>query len=1075
MTKLMHLLMLMFSLLILSCGGGGSGSSSSSPGGPTIPPTPAPVTYMKVIGVQPQDGANDVGYDSSISIDFDKSISVDNLINLDAPIGKLLINRGLNVYEILESGEYRKMETDSEIEALTLARLESGNFLLSADTEDGSDNDYVLSYFLSPSLIVNVLSISTLRGKRFQFTRQEMQAVGLFDQNVIEVRDSQGDLVRGSLLDSAFREIEFIPYMYFQYDESYTLIVKNQILSTQGQNLEEDFNSSFTIESIPERTFTTTSPTGASANPLGSAFFSVNYELYTNNDFVDAIEFKDISNPDSPVDIPFEVSLSGNQRDVTITPLAREGTDSPYLLFGTKYQITVDGLKLIGKIGPAEGVSLNETRIWEFTTAEPELIFSSFRNGNNIDVDNNIVVEFNFPVSPEELASNFFLKATENNEEFTFAVESLGPGRLRINPDRKLRYNSQHEVFISNDLRSNLGEDVGLVEDIQYTFNTEEKEIDSTWPQNSDSGIGFNPEITLQFNFPTVNNPRNFITIRRVPGQGGAIDNSLRPAITRTNSGSKLSIQTQKNGSNFSYQALDYVEIEIDSGIAGDDTGGFQGYSFGFTIDSDDIDVVLITPLNSFLVSVDETVFSITLDRIIDRNSGRGEDPLTVYYTCENGLSGYIDSSQSFSWNFDNTNKETTISWAPYSFDLPDDGYLESGCEHEISINPDLETNNGGLFSASTNLDYYFDTDYLEILSYELDYSYDDRVSTDTDISIEFSDNIKFGYSDSVFELIEFNNNGADYEISFWDSKFLDEIDIDPTSDLEYGTDYQFTIYDSPQYSFQDPIRADSGERLLGTEFIEFRTENMPIEVTGVSPTGFTFVTENIYLDTNFNYDQWKDAGYPEITFEIEVDFNWDDGSAQQEFLLEGFDYDVYFDGYEIEIALYENLRYSADYYVTVDFDFIDGEYFEYKWDFYTESGTNFLSAPSNNEAVKKTIANYSKLVRQTLTRKKLRPGKSAIATRMISPKKAKAMSKIGKKSAIKKKGSGGKTDSTIVTRYKVPKALRVPRKLKASRRNSINGNVQEIDYSSFKSTNRSEKQREVKAKKMSSKKRDLR
>ncbi|MEC9282039.1 MAG: Ig-like domain-containing protein [Bdellovibrionota bacterium] len=949
--------------LFIGCSGGGGDSKPS-------------ITYLKITSVKPENLATDVYFDEDIVLNFSEGINTAAFVNSDALLGNLILSKNLTV--VLLEGFVEL--SDTEIKALTYADIQTGDYILTLDASDESFKEPITSAELNERSMDRTLVLKSAT-REIVFSHKELKDTGLFDQNMIQLKDSSGALVKGRLIQQSGNRIQYEPYEYLDYEQTYTLSVSSLLKSTLNHSLQSSFSSSFTIEAQPPIVYSANLPSGIDNNPLQDVRVEVSYVLYDDIDLNAAIKVFETTKNQDGEDVETELfdltrRFSSDKKAILVS---REN----YWQHNKNYIVRVNGNELLGSVGNSGTVKVGEALEWDFETSVPKVILASPTGSKESPetVDINVVIGFNYPVSHSVIKQNVVITDEWGNSfDYDITDSSTVVGRYILEPKYLFFYLTDHKVKISKETYSSIDASVSLSEDYSFDFSTEPKKLLSLSPYDDQTGVLEDQEIVLRFNFPVDTDPREHIKIYEDT-------NSEPSSFSYRLSGDKKTLtlwMTDLSGSSrdflFNTEVLVTVDKEIAIGDYDSDIGGLEDFSYNFSVKNQILNIISSVPADGeTLVPVDEDLISVTFNHAIYVPESVSS-PFTVSYDC-NGYSGILDDSDGVF-----TIGTSTIYFDPFDSRLPDsDSYWLSGCVHEIFIDERIEGTNRQLFETSSNIYLWFETDFLDVDEIRVEFAYNDRVRVDSEFEVDFSHNIRSNYSlDESFELLKWGYSTT----YFYDSSYGDEVTIRPSSDLDFGEDYELWVYRQSSYpSLYAPIRSTGGERLLTDHYYSFRTENMPLEVVDYYPYGdYVDVYSDLYLSTNFKE---SDQGYPEdVEISIEA-YYWDsEYESYRTYDYSWYDYDVYISAYDIDVTFDETLFSDADYDIEVLFRFEDGEEIVYSWDFHTEEYTDA----------------YSSLIAQSATESKTTSSEKAKQSSRVSREKANASSRQAIRTKLKAK-----------------------------------------------------------------------
>lgn len=914
-------------LVIASCGGGGGGGGTGGGNNGGTPPPPPP-TYLKVTSVTPQNGQTDVRFDAPIHLNFSEQVDASTFVNTDAKIGSLMLEKGLAV---LNKEDFTQL-SDTEVKNLSLDSLATGDYIVTSNPEDTQSNDPVIGFEINHSSQSRTLVLSTLTAKEIVFSHRELKETGLFEQNMIVVKDQDGEALKGRLVsDLVLKRVEFRPYGYLDYESTYTITVNKNLTSTLNHSLQQAYTSSFTVEDLPPVEYVSNTPTGVDNNPLNDVVIEVNFNLDSDVDLASAIQVYEVINENNETREEIQVTskvLSQNKREIRIS---RDG----FWKHNAKYRVKVTGEYLTGTAGNSGPLSLATKDLdWSFETSAPKLVYKypTLTDGERV-VGTLFYVGFNFPVNASELQNKVSL-SDENGNLYAFSVAPSNQvtGRYILSPSQNLPYNETMTVNVASELQSSLDPSVKTTSAYSFQFKTEKKRIDSLDPYDGERGVLATTNINISFNFPIEVDPTDYIKLTQIHD---GITTPLDYQYSYSDGNKSIQLRPMYEGSDYDFLFNANVYVQILEGVAGDDQAGMEDLSYQFTIENQELVISSSNPYDgAAIIPVDETSVSVTFNYDIFDDSSIAS-PIYIEYNCD-GYAGRIDEGTY-------TISGKTIYFDPSYSSLPDDGYFGSACDHTIVVDSRVSGMSGQLFESGADTTIAFSTDWLDVDEIRVEYAYGDRIRVDSEFEIDFSHDIAYGFDDSNFAFVP---TYSDVDTPYVDtSRWFDEITVTPSTyygsseDLWFGEEYTLWVYTAPEHSYEDPIRSTSGERLIADYYFTFTTENMPLDVDYYSPTGdYVDVGSNVYLNMNYNnYDQ----GFPyqeDIYFEISAYYYNTDTDSYETYYYDTSEYDVEYIFDDIDVYFYDYLFYDADYEVTAYFTFPDGEEVSFNWTFTTES-----------------------------------------------------------------------------------------------------------------------------------------
>jgi hypothetical protein len=934
-------------LVIASCGGGGGGSTGGGNNGGNNPPPPP--TYLKVTSVTPQNGQTNVRFDAPIHLNFSEKVDATTFVNTDAKIGSLMLEKGLAV---LKKDDFTEL-SDTEVKNLSLDDLATGDYIVTSNPEDTQSNDPVVGFDINHSSQARTLVLTTLTAKEIVFSHRELKETGLFEQNMIVIKNQDGEALKGRLVsDLVLKRVEFRPYGYLDYENTYTITVNKNLTSTANHSLQQAYTSSFTVEDLPPVEYVSNSPTGVDNNPLNDIVIEVNFNLDSDVDLSYAIQVFEVVNENNETREDIQVTskiLSQNKREILIS---RDG----YWKHNAKYRVKVTGEYLTGTSGNSGPLSLATKDLdWTFETSAPKLIYKypTLTDGERV-VETKFYVGFNFPVNPSELKNKISL-IDENGTPYDFDVTNSTQmvGRYILTPIVKLPYNETMTVNVASGVQSSLNAAVKTTSATSFQFKTEKKRVETLDPYDGERGVLATTNINIDFNFPIEVDPTSYIKLTQIHD---GITTPLDYQYSLSNGGKSIQLRPMYEGSDYDFLFNANVYVQILEGVAGGDLAGMEDLSYQFTIENQELVISSSNPYDgAAIIPVNETSVSVTFNYEIFDDSSIAS-PIYIEYNCD-GFAGTIEDGTY-------TISGKTIYFDPSYSSLPDDGYFGSACDHTIVVDPRVSGMAGQLFESDSDNTTEFSTDWLDIDEIRVEYAYGDRIRVDSEFEIDFSHDIAYGFDDSNFEFVP---TYSDVEQPYVDSsRWGDEITVTPSNyygsqqDLFFGEEYTLWVNTDPEYSYEDPIRSTSGERLVSDYYFTFTTENMPLDVDYYSPTGdYVDVDSNVYLNMNYyHYDQ----GFPRhenIYFDISAYYYNADTEQYETYYYDSSEYDVEYIFDDIDVYFYDYLIYDADYEVTAYFVFDDGEEVSFSWTFTTEAepygATSTASAKGSAKASKAT------------------------------------------------------------------------------------------------------------------------
>lgn len=936
-------LRLIVSLLTLTifaaCSGGGGGGGTK---------TPPPPNYLLVVGTTPADNAIDVEYNTPIKVSFDETLTEASFVNTNAIVGKLLVAKGLSVLQSQADNSWLQL-MDIEVEALKLSDLSTGNYIVTNDPSDESVRDPITDFSINPNSDESALTLKAQSGAVIIFSYAELSETGLFDQNMITLKTSTGESIKGKIqLSTSKRDAFFIPDGYLDYETTYQLTISQALTSASNNKMQAGRTITFTIKQIPPTEYTYYNPVGIDANPLTSIIIGVNFDLeISENDLERAVKVYEVVRNEADEEVEQEVvvskTLSENRREIIID---REN----FYKFSSKYIVRTVGGELSGTAGNSGQLSLAGKDLeFEFQTSVPKIISITPDSETEHMVETEITLHLNFPAAHSVIKNYVDIFDQEGNQyDYVVADHGTEAGKYILTTTNKFLHNRTNTVSVAAGLYSTLGAEVALPEARVHNFQTEPKMIVRLDPYDGQAGVSEAKKIELKFNFPVTVNAANYIFIEE-DWEGSRID----VPFTVSKSDDKKTIYLHPKAGQADYEFLfnSNVFVNVDTGIAGTDIAGMEAFNYSFQVKNLQLKIVDATPEKGEIsVPVRTDLFKMEFNHQVFVRDDI-DAPFWIEYDCPGFANGIIDRGHfSYSGN--------SIYFDPDSDQYEDRGYLVSGCDHKLVAHPRLAGTRGELFQSeadANNLgenatftddsDRYteFETDWLEVTDIETELAYSDRVAIDSYFYITYSHDLRSDFDSDNFALKE----DGYYTKSFSTSKYLDEITVRPYFDLDYGTNYTLWAYkDDGDIGYR--VRALSGERMITSYYHEFRTENMPIDIEYAYPQGsFVDVNTDIYFDTNFGS---SDQGYPT---EVNVDIYAYYGDGEEGWVSSS-DYDVDIWGSEVDIDMYYSLEFGTTYEIYVTFVFDDEEEVEYSWSFNTTGGSSSSSTASAKSSSKK-------------------------------------------------------------------------------------------------------------------------
>ena len=789
---------------------------------------------------------------------------------------------------------------------ITLQSLQKAENIIATKYDPEVESSTVLvvtSYKWNNDKVGEDLLIETSSHGPLVIDSETLKANNVFLQNGVELVGANNNKVDFTL-DLKGSKITLTPKEYLNWESTYTLTVNTSVVSKQGYKLEKAPSVSFTTEVMPEPKIEWVDPIGSQASVLKPVVFKPNFDV--NEDSLDGSVFLYKVNLDG-TETPVEGSITFDdaKNEVSFTPDNFE--------YATNYKLVVKGGNdgISGLLRPAV-VYLAEDHESTFQTLAPGVI-ASFPENLTTGVPNEeliVELELNFFPTTSSVNSSSFKIIDAQTEEVVSSTYVVDLNYVYAFPET-LKYNHTYKVVVSPGIESNTG--TKMAQDYEFQFTTWKRQVLSYSPANNAIAQTLKPSIRAEFNFDV--NPNS---VSSNSFQVSTSRDQLTGFQTIQGSFSFPNNRTVVFTPNTPAEYFTFFNVVLNSNITETNTNQNMGIetTFSFRTLNRDLSVVSTTPQDNADEVSNDSIITAEFNLVLENNISFLSNPVEVYESC---TGNYLNGSTSISDN--------KVFFVPELI-------LASGCDYTVTLSKDIIGINNEQQTTVNEFSFNFTTDSLKPLNFAADFiSGTDVTYVDTTIEIDFNKtlyNYSFDYDDiTIRESGSYYSSSKSFDYYINGSRLI----ITPYG-LDYGTSYKVTVNDGAS------LESTDGDQITSDYSFTFKTEPIPVTVTGYSPSGYNaYVDDDIYV--YFDLYSYED-GFPDYTtsfysfhtdtkVKIEVDsWGWvpsfSDYTSSNYIRLEPYsDYD-YDETYDVEVTI----RYP-------DFDDTIYEYDTYSFSFTTE------------------------------------------------------------------------------------------------------------------------------------------